>query len=118
MWVRKSGAELDEEKRVWSRKRLNPIRPLLLVFSLASFASLSRLAGCRDSFYSDPVPLHEWPRTIRENLRVTRELERGETMTAFGLDVNFKFGTPTLQYIKEKGAPRSALQNLFYGVWR
>jgi hypothetical protein len=67
MWVRKSESELEEDKRVWNRRRKNPLRPLVQAFFLESVLGLSHMAGCRDSFhgfYKAPVPLAKWPQTM------------------------------------------------------
>src|ERR1051325_5365714 len=71
MWVRKSEAELGEEKRVWDRRRRNPLRPLVQAFFLECVLGLGHMMGCRDSFhgfYKDPVPLAKWPQTMIDRL--------------------------------------------------
>jgi hypothetical protein len=67
MWVRKSEAELEEDKRVWNRRRKNPLRPLVQAFFLESVLGLSHMVGCRASFhgfFKAPVPLVKWPQTM------------------------------------------------------
>jgi hypothetical protein len=67
MWVRKSEAELEEDKRVWNRRRKNLLRPLVQAFFLETLLGFGHMIGCRDSFhgfYKGPVPLAQWPRTM------------------------------------------------------